>query len=204
MSIERHDRDDEIVMQLEDDIEVLELKTKTLHARLARASAKCIAASKAGSVRSKTAATYKKAVTKPDEAYVTLATNDQYATGALVLLHSLRKTNTDRQVVIMVTDGVSRDMRTQLRDAFDDVISVNAMISDNNEQRQLLCRPDLREAITKIKCWTLTQFKKCVFLDADTLALKNIDERHDNDAVDTQRTAPSGVELGDNTDMIPN
>jgi alpha-N-acetylglucosamine transferase len=65
----------------------------------------------------------------------------------------------------MVTDEVSRDMRTQLRDAFDDVISVNAMISDNNEQLQLLGRPDLREAITKIKCWTLTQFKKCVFFD---------------------------------------
>jgi len=37
-------------------------------------------------------------------------------------------------------------------------------------------RPDLGLTFTKIRCWLLDQFEKCVFLDADTLVLQNIDE----------------------------
>lgn len=33
----------------------------------------------------------------------------------------------------------------------------------------LLGRPELGITFTKINCWTLTQYSKCVFLDADTL-----------------------------------
>ena len=37
------------------------------------------------------------------QAWVTLATNDSYALGALVLASSLRRTNTARKIVVMVT-----------------------------------------------------------------------------------------------------
>lgn len=33
----------------------------------------------------------------------------------------------------------------------------------------LMKRPDLGVTITKLHCWTLTQYSKCVFMDADTL-----------------------------------
>ena len=46
-----------------------------------------------------------------DEAFVTLATNDQYALGALVLCSSLKRVNTTRQTAIMVTKGISQRMR---------------------------------------------------------------------------------------------
>ena len=41
------------------------------------------------------------------QAYVTLVTNDAYVLGALVLGHSLRRTQTERVLVCMVTTGVS-------------------------------------------------------------------------------------------------
>jgi len=30
-------------------------------------------------------------------------------------------------------------------------------------------RPELGVTLTKLHCWQLTQYRKCVFLDADTL-----------------------------------
>jgi len=47
-----------------------------------------------------------------DQAYVTLATNDSYAIGALVLGHSLRNTGTTRCLVVMVTTDVSDTFRS--------------------------------------------------------------------------------------------
>ena len=45
------------------------------------------------------------------EAYVSLATNNQYAYGAIALGRSLRDTGTRRQLVVMITDQVSEDVR---------------------------------------------------------------------------------------------
>ena len=33
----------------------------------------------------------------------------------------------------------------------------------------------------QIRCWTLTQYAKCVFLDADTLVIQNCDELFDRE-----------------------
>lgn len=44
-------------------------------------------------------------------AWVTLATNDSYSLGALVLGHSLRRVDTPHDLVVLVTPGVSASMR---------------------------------------------------------------------------------------------
>ena len=46
-----------------------------------------------------------------NEAWVTLATNDSYAIGVMVLAHSLRAVQTTRPLVVMVGDHVSPAMR---------------------------------------------------------------------------------------------
>ena len=50
-------------------------------------------------------------VTVTDEAFVTLATNDGYAIGALVLGRSLRRVGTTRQLAVMVTPNLSQGVR---------------------------------------------------------------------------------------------
>ena len=45
----------------------------------------------------------------------------------------------------------------------------------------LLTRPELGITFTKIHCWNLTQYRKCVFLDADTLVIQNCDELFERD-----------------------
>jgi glycogenin glucosyltransferase len=110
------------------------------------------------------------------EAFVTLATNDSYSVGALVLAHSLRWVKTTRRLVVMVTSGVSSSLREQLSSVFDVVTQVDVLDSHDSTNLELLTRPDLGVTFTKLHCWRLTQFTKCVFLDADTLVIRNIDD----------------------------
>ncbi|XP_068165671.1 glycogenin-2 [Antennarius striatus] len=110
------------------------------------------------------------------EAFVTLVTADSYCMGAEVVARSLRRHGTTRSIVVMVTPNVSQQSRFALRNAFDDVITVDVLDSEDRLRLSLLGRPELGVTFTKIHCWTLTRFSKCVFLDADTLVLRNVDE----------------------------
>ena len=127
------------------------------------------------------------------EAWVTLATNDSYSVGALTLAHSLRRVQTNKKVVIMITEEVGDTMKKVLGEVFDQVIVVDPLDSKDLAHLELLDRTELGITFTKantkkienissysrffqIQCWTLTDYTKCVFLDADTLILQNSDE----------------------------
>jgi hypothetical protein len=51
------------------------------------------------------------AVSESSQAWVTLATNDSYSLGALVLAHALKRVGTTRKLVVMVTSGVTMVMQ---------------------------------------------------------------------------------------------
>ncbi|XP_014679384.1 PREDICTED: uncharacterized protein LOC106819151 isoform X2 [Priapulus caudatus] len=109
-------------------------------------------------------------------AFVTLVTNDAYGVGALVLGHSLRFTQS-RQRVVLVTDGVSGEMRRLLNEVYDDVREVSLMDSKDEEKLAMMKRPELGVTLTKLRAWNvLDDFRRCVFLDADTMVLMNIEE----------------------------
>jgi glycogenin glucosyltransferase len=109
-------------------------------------------------------------------AWVTLATNDSYSLGALVVASSLKRVNTAHELVVLVTPGVSETMKAKLRSVFNLVEEVNVLDSQDAAHLALLKRPELGITFTKLHCWRLTQYEKCVFLDADTLVLQNSDE----------------------------
>ncbi|XP_052861548.1 glycogenin-1 isoform X7 [Anopheles cruzii] len=109
-------------------------------------------------------------------AWVTLATNDSYSLGALVVANSLKRVHTAHQLAVLITPGVSESMRTKLRAVFNLVDEVNLLDSKDEANLALLKRPELGITFTKLHCWRLTQYEKCVFLDADTLVLRNCDE----------------------------
>lgn len=111
-----------------------------------------------------------------DQAFVTLATNDIYCQGALVLGQSLRNQRATRRLVVLVTPQVSRLLRLLLSKVFDEVVEVDLMDSADYVHLAFLRRPELGVTLTKLHCWALTHYSKCVFLDADTLVLSNVDE----------------------------
>ncbi|CAF0916539.1 unnamed protein product, partial [Didymodactylos carnosus] len=110
------------------------------------------------------------------EAFVTLATTDGYALGALVLGQSLKKVGTNKKLCVMITDHVSGLVRENLESTYDEVIVVNLLDSKDAAHLKLLERPELGVTFTKLHCWTLTQYQKCVFLDADCLVLQSVDD----------------------------
>nr|XP_022901159.1 uncharacterized protein LOC111414167 isoform X2 [Onthophagus taurus] len=116
-----------------------------------------------------------------DFAWVTLATNDSYSLGALVLAHSLKQVGTKHQMVVLITPGVTNAMREKLTTVFNIVEEVNPLDSKDEANLKLLKRPELGITFTKLHCWRLIQFQKCVFLDADTLVLSNSDELFERD-----------------------
>ncbi|XP_043285576.1 uncharacterized protein Gyg [Venturia canescens] len=109
-------------------------------------------------------------------AWVTLATNDSYSLGALVLAHSLRRVGTKHDLAVLVTPGVTGAMREKLSSVFSLVQEVNVLDSKDETNLALLARPELGITFTKLHCWRLTQYEKCVFVDADTLVIRNCDE----------------------------
>uniref|UniRef100_A0A3B3D588 glycogenin glucosyltransferase n=1 Tax=Oryzias melastigma TaxID=30732 RepID=A0A3B3D588_ORYME len=116
-----------------------------------------------------------------DQAFVTLATNDSYARGAMVLGKSLRNTNTSKKLVALIGPHVSEPCRSVLRMIYDEVKVVDLMDSGDTAHLAMMKRPDLGVTFTKLHCWTLTHYSKCVFMDADTLVLSNIDELFDRE-----------------------
>jgi glycogenin len=68
-----------------------------------------------------------------------------------------------------------------LRSVFDNVTIVDIMNSEDSANLALLKRPELGVTFTKLHCWRLEQFEKCVFLDADCLVLQNVDELFDRE-----------------------
>ncbi|XP_060623729.2 glycogenin-1 isoform X1 [Anolis sagrei] len=111
-----------------------------------------------------------------DQSFVTLATNDSYVKGALVLGSSLRKYRTTRKLTVLITPHVSDPMRKVLEKIFDEVKPVDVLDSGDSAHLALLKRPELGVTLTKLHCWELTEYSKCVFMDADTMVLSNIDE----------------------------
>lgn len=116
-----------------------------------------------------------------EQAFVTLATDDTYSLGALVLAHSLRQVHTTKKLVALITPNVTHHMRSQLGSVYDIIQEVNVLDSGDEANLALMSRPELGVTLTKIHCWCLTQFSKCIFLDADTLVVQNCDELFERD-----------------------
>uniref|UniRef100_A0AAY4BQU7 glycogenin glucosyltransferase n=1 Tax=Denticeps clupeoides TaxID=299321 RepID=A0AAY4BQU7_9TELE len=111
-----------------------------------------------------------------DQAFVTLATTEDYCMGALVMGKSLRRHGTTRKIVVLISSSVSPEARHSLERVFDEVVQVDVMDSMDRTHLSWLGRPELGVTLTKLQCWMLIKYKKCVFLDADTLVLQNVDD----------------------------
>lgn len=109
--------------------------------------------------------------------------SDSYLTGAIVLAHSLRDAGTKKKLAVLVTlDTLSADTITALRALYDYLIPVERIRNPNPANLYVMGRPDLSFAFTKIALWRQTQFRKIVYLDADVVALRALDELFDIDA----------------------
>jgi alpha-N-acetylglucosamine transferase len=130
-----------------------------------------------------------------DRAYVTLVTNADYAMGALALARSIRHAGTDADIVVLHTGGVDasaleplselgcRLVRTELLDTSDGFNERHArgrLHADApfTKGRKPAFHSPL-DNFCKLRLWQLTDYRSCVFIDADALVLRNIDKLFD-------------------------
>lgn len=79
-------------------------------------------------------------------------------------------------------DTLSADTVTQLKTLYDYIIPVERIRNPNLTNLYLMGRPDLAFTFTKVALWRQTQFRKIVYLDADVVALRALDELFEIDA----------------------
>ncbi|CDR18090.1 unnamed protein product [Oncorhynchus mykiss] len=82
---------------------------------------------------------------------------------------------------VSASSSSSTSTRGVLLKIFDEVLLVDVLDSGDAAHLDLMKRPDLGVTFTKLHCWTLTHYSKCVFMDADTLVVQNIDELFDRE-----------------------
>jgi hypothetical protein len=97
---------------------------------------------------------------------------------------SLRQSNNSRYPITFVQNV----NLTWVKESYDYVIPMPTFTSANRSNLALLQRPDLALTLTKINLWRLVQFRKCVYVDADILALRAPDELF---TLDTDFAVPS-------------
>lgn len=110
-------------------------------------------------------------------AWVTLALNNDLAISSMVLAQSLRNHGCRDTAHVLTTWHVSDALRENLHQVFDRVTVIDPEIVLNQlSDRCGVKRPDLAAIFTKLECWRLIQYEKCIFLEADCLIIKNSDE----------------------------
>jgi alpha-N-acetylglucosamine transferase len=124
-------------------------------------------------------------------AYVSLVTNADFAKGAAALVHSLKLTGTQADIVVMHTGGVGEEALARLRERGAQLRPVELLPTSaafnarhsraNVHQRNPFTKGNKPafhtplDNFAKLRLWELDEYDRVVFLDADTLVLKNID-----------------------------
>ncbi|CAN4090166.1 unnamed protein product [Withania somnifera] len=108
---------------------------------------------------------------KSEEAYVTLLYGDEFLLGVRVLGKSIRDTGSTKDMVVLVSDGVSQYANQLLR-ADGWIVEKISLLANPNQ-----VKPKRFWGIyTKLKVFNMTSYKKVVYLDADTIVVKSIED----------------------------
>lgn len=105
------------------------------------------------------------------EAYATLLYGDEFLLGVRVLGKSIRDTGATRDMVALVSDGVS-PYAVQLLQADGWIVEHIDLLANPNHERP----KRFWGVYTKLKIFNMTNYKKVVYLDADTVVLRSIDD----------------------------
>ncbi|KAG0447361.1 hypothetical protein HPP92_028352 [Vanilla planifolia] len=106
-----------------------------------------------------------------EEAYVTLLYGDEFVLGVRVLGKSIRDTGSSKDMVVLVSDGVS-DYAKRLLQADGWKVELISLLANPNQVRP----KRFWGVYTKLKIFNMTMYKKVVYLDADTIVVKSIED----------------------------
>ncbi len=123
-------------------------------------------------------------------AFVTLVTNTDYALGARALARSLRLSGTEADIVMLHTGGVSLDALAPLAEfgcrlVETDLLPLSDAFNERHQRRNVHEKAPFTKGrkpafhspldnFCKLRLWQLVEYRRCVFIDADAIVLRNI------------------------------
>ncbi|GAV86215.1 Glyco_transf_8 domain-containing protein [Cephalotus follicularis] len=108
---------------------------------------------------------------KTEAAYATLLYGDEFLLGVRVLGKSIRDTGSNKDMVVLVSDGVSQFAKKLLQ-ADGWIVEKISLLANPNQVRP----KRFWGVYTKLKIFNMTNYKKVVYLDADTIVVKSIED----------------------------
>jgi inositol 3-alpha-galactosyltransferase len=118
----------------------------------------------------------------PKRAWVTLLTKTSYLAGAVLLAHSLHKHHSRYPLLILITPDFPSTLLSSLeREAALTNSKIHLIEHLRPKQKFDLIDSRFDDTWTKLMVFSLVDCEKLVFLDADMLVLRNMDELFDVD-----------------------
>ncbi|KAK1582886.1 hypothetical protein Q3G72_019255 [Acer saccharum] len=114
---------------------------------------------------------FRAAFASSEQAYVTLLYGDEFLLGVRVLGKSIRETGSNKDMVVLVSDGVS-DYAKKILQADGWKVEEISLLANPNQVRPTR----FWGVYTKLKIFNMINYKKVVYLDADTIVVKNIED----------------------------
>jgi glycogenin glucosyltransferase len=121
---------------------------------------------------------------KNEFCYATLITSNDFLPGLQVMLHSLIKTKTELRIIVLLTPEVTESSRDKLSSmkamgSSGKLVEIIEVPAIPNPNAKVHVEGWINAGYTKLHIFNLTQFSKIVYIDADVLVLKNVDELFD-------------------------
>ncbi|XTZ37529.1 glycosyltransferase family 8 protein [Salmonella enterica] len=117
-------------------------------------------------------------MSSPAFAWATLLTQPSYLPGVEALQRSLRASDSPWPLEVMVTSSIDEEIRQRLREQGCLVREV-PVIGPDPALAHRYANARFAEVWSKLAVWTLTEYQRVAFLDADMLVIKNMDEVFD-------------------------
>ena len=120
------------------------------------------------------------------KAYITLVTNDKYIPGVIALAKSLRYVNATRALIVCYTTSVTQiqaisNLGIEIIEVSPPSLSEDFLTRHQTENIHKNpfsgVKPTFHNTLenwTKLTIWTFDQYRKLVYLDADTIAFQNL------------------------------
>jgi hypothetical protein len=116
-------------------------------------------------------------------AYVTIhyegtPRDEEYVLGIRVMVQSIKATGTQHDVIVLVSKNVRESSRQAFRDLGCIVTEVADVVNPykKDDGRRLSYQPRFEYALNKLHLWNMTQYERLIYLDADNILLRNMDE----------------------------
>ncbi|PCH33510.1 glycosyltransferase family 8 protein [Wolfiporia cocos MD-104 SS10] len=112
-------------------------------------------------------------------AYVTLLTKAAYLPGALVLHFCLVSVGSRYPLVVMVTPGLSQDVRGVLARRNIIMREVDHLLPEEGTHKLSAHDARFQDTWTKLRAFELAEYERVVMLDSDMIVMRNMDELMD-------------------------